>query len=877
MKLYQAGYYRLGGHGSGAGWKLVAPSAGMSEIAKAGFRGIAAKLVDLRQPLQPAEALGIFGHDRFYYLMHVNYAASGEDSRGVAYVHGYCFHQAEYYELAKQPEMLFGVLPESFDPQYHPEISAYPVVQALPYRNMNERRLLDQYAVSREMYRNMLLGAICALEGYSGALCIKCTVQQEQYVQAYQDVLYLIMKGLPYHLRQKLLSFSAPGIQTMVYLSDTVAGSHYIDLDTGSCQCDTGRLASYQFTRLYNMDFFYNSRDTREQIFQAIAAFADDAFADPLKRAGCALVEAGFQKSIKKNDGGIEPELAVGLMRDFLSMDLQYGEETAGYLAALLEPLNQNGLQITDWPLSAKLDEAYAACMQQAASRAVLAGDAAQPEGAHALTEQMALLYAYRILSQQREKGFEMLQKMQHTHADGLYPSVCRYLEQIDARFFADYYWNRFLPGALTTLKKAELFLNDHGEFSSETELYAVQKLLKTLARREMKGAESFEELSAVAEVVERLSRSIPYLGQDGQLLDETYFALWNSFDMGWFDTGQAERYEQYGVHRLAGGLGNRACPNAQKVSSLLAVYHKAASCSDVQQLWELLFEGGAKPPEEQRQMRSIQRELQKDFFQKMQNSDIAGQNAFMSGQNASVSELDRSLVLYYEADKKQFDLVKWIRQWAQHQTMDGFTRLFTAYVQESRLLAEKKHRECLVRSLEETVKSRKQSAYARLADDQKKALQSFYRVFLESGRQKNAVQRLVYTMHREVLGAFALLSLAFCEICLHRYGSQDTRLPVVLLAFAGVCLAAVLAVKTVLVLKREKIRKDIQSEAPDSQEEGGVLASCIVVMLFVSMVSAAAAAYFLDGFLVKAGCIMGFMALAALMAVLNGLVTKGS
>ncbi len=39
MNLYQAGYYRLGGRGSGAGWKLVAPSAGMSEIAKAGFRG----------------------------------------------------------------------------------------------------------------------------------------------------------------------------------------------------------------------------------------------------------------------------------------------------------------------------------------------------------------------------------------------------------------------------------------------------------------------------------------------------------------------------------------------------------------------------------------------------------------------------------------------------------------------------------------------------------------------------------------------------------------------------------------------------------------------------------------------------------------------
>ena len=83
MKLYQAGYYRLGRRGSGSGWNIVAPSVGMSEFAKAGFKGIAARLADLKQTVQaPPEAMGIFQHDRFVYLMHVNYAASGEDSRG---------------------------------------------------------------------------------------------------------------------------------------------------------------------------------------------------------------------------------------------------------------------------------------------------------------------------------------------------------------------------------------------------------------------------------------------------------------------------------------------------------------------------------------------------------------------------------------------------------------------------------------------------------------------------------------------------------------------------------------------------------------------------------------------------------------------------
>ena len=52
-------------------------------------------------------------------------------------------------------------------------------------------------------------------------------------------------------------------------------------------------------------------------------------------------------------------------------------------------------------------------------------------------------------------------------------------------------------------------------------------------------------------------------------------------------------------------------------------------------------------------------------------------------------------------------------------------------------------------------------------------------------------------------------------------------------------------------------------------------MASCVVVMLLVMMISAAAAVYFLDGFLIKAGCVMGFLALAAFMALLNGLMTK--
>ncbi len=857
MNLYQAGYYRLGGSGSGAGWKLVAPSAGMSEIAKAGFRGIAAKLVDVRQRSGQPQALGIFGHDRFFYLMHVNYAAAGEDSRGVAYVHGYCFHQAEYFELAKQPEMLFGVLSECFDPQYRPELVSYPVVQELPYRSMNERRLLDQYQISQELYRAMLLGAVCATEGCGGGLCVKCTVLPEQYTQVYQDLMYLIMKGLPYHLRQKLLSCSLPGVPAMVYLSDTVMGDCFVDLDTGEWRCDTKRLDSYQFTRLYDTDFFYSSKEMREQVFETIARFVEKVFPDPLRHAGCALIEAGFQKCIKKNDGGIDPEQAPYLMQDFLNMELHYGDETAGYLAALLEPMNQNGMQITDQALADSLALAYEKCLAQETVRAVQSGNGMQAGGFGELTGQMALLYAYSILAQRKEQGFDALEGLQQIHADDLYPAVCRYLEQIDPRFFADYYWNRFLPRALTTLKKAEAFLLEHGNSFSQAEQQSFQKLLKKLAERQMQEAKSFAELSAVAELIERLRRSVPYLDADGQLLEDSYRMLWNCFDLEWFDISKAAIYRQYRVEKLA-------CENAQTVSRLLAVLDEIRRSTDVNRMWELLFENASQNSsnEEQKLMRTIQRGLKEELF-----SDV---------ESVSVWELDASLALCYDAGKKQFDLTAWIEQWAKHRQMAQFSGLLAEYVKESSLLDKEERKDCLIRCLRETLKGKKQSAYGRLPDDQKKALQLFYQVFQESGKENRADRGLFYTLHREVLAFFALLSLGFCEICLRRYGSEDSRLPVVLVAFAAACMTAVLVIKAAAAAKQAKTAVQPDGwESEGGEESGGVLASCAVVMLLVMMISAAAAAYFLDGFLIKAGCVMGFLVLAALMALANGLATR--
>lgn len=903
MKLYQAGYYRLGGRGSGSGWNIVAPSRGMSEVAKAGFKGIAARLADLRQAAQmPAKAMGIFRHDRFVYLIHVNYAASGEDSRGVAYIHGYCFNLTEYHELSVHPEMLFGILPDQFDLEYPSGLSAYPVRESLEYRNMNERRLLDQYHISREQYKKLILGAICALEGYSSPMCVKYSGLQEQDTQIYRDVMYLIMKGMPYHLRQKLLSFSWQGMQTALYFSDTVQGENYADLDTGTVQCDESRLAGYHFTRLYNMDIFYTSRDTREQIFQNIAQFIDEAYADPFKDAGCALIEAGFQKKIKKNDGGIEPDTAVDLLQDFFKYELLYGRETAEYLALLLDALNQGGILVSDQKLTADIEAAYERCADEL------------------LLDPMAMFYARTILGQKKDKGFAALLELQKNHADNLYPYVCRHLEYLNSDFFADYFWNQFLPLELTSLKKAERFWKKNGESFSAKEQRLFQKLLRDLAEREMKAADSFEELCITAQVIDRIRQNAAQnstdtdrrnaaqnstdtgrrnaaqndtsrirqsgtgrvwqsAGQSGtgrvwqsaaqsgtgrirqnetqddgyiQLWDDTCFLLWDKFDMEWFETDSAESYQQYQVQKIARGYGQKSCPNAKKVSQMLSVLEEARGCRDVHRLWELLYD--SRSEEDKKYKRKIQRGIREDFFAKYVSN----------ARDMDIENLDCTLLLFYDMEKKQFDLVKWVDQWAKLTDMKLFGECLTEYGESSELLAEEAHKKSVLVYLEEAFrKNKKQTAYSKLAEDQKKALQILYHSLSGKSDSGNVPQQLVYSIHREVLGLFALLSLAVCGISLQRYGSGDIFIMMFFAVFLAVGLvlsAAVTAVTGGAVRSRAAV-----------MGLGSAPAKCLYVCIPPAFAVAAVYVYQMDGFTRKAVCLMVFLALAAAMIVVCG------
>ena len=843
MKLYQAGYYRLGGRASGSGWKIVAPSAGMSEIAKAGFKGIAAKLVDLKQSIQmPQRAMGIFRHDRFIYLIHVHYAASGDDSRGVAYVHGYCFSLAEYFELLLQPELLFGAQPENFDLEYNPALSAYPAVEGLSCRNMNERWLLDKYHISSETYKHLLLGAICVLEGLGGPLCIKYTFAPGQELEVYQDLMYLMMKGLPYHLRQKLLSFSWQGAQSMVFLSDTVQGNCYVDLDTEAFEFEDARLAAYQFTRLYEAELFYKNKDAREQIFGNIARFIQEVFTEPLKDAGCMQIEAAFQKLIKKNEDGIDAELSVGLLQDFLRAELHYGQETAQYIAILLETINRNDLTIADQKLVSEIERAYETCLASVTEQMLI--------------EQMALFYARRILAQKKDQAFTALLELKNTDAEQLYPLVCRCLEYLDLNFFTDYFWNQFLPGELTTLKKAELFLKSNGEGFSANEQFAFFKLLKNLIEDEMKRAGSFEELCMAAEAANRIVNADPQIDKAGKLWDHTCFSLWNRFEPEWFQTKSVIEYERYEVQKLAKGYEQKSCPHAEKVSRLMETLDQIRLCTDAHQLWNLFF--ATKTEEEQNDRHTILRGYREEFFDRMKNGRTGGTTA---------QDLDQSLVLYYDPEKKQFDFVRWISQWAQVREIVLLTSLFMEYGKASALLQEEPYKAYAVQFLDETVKGRKHTAYSMLPESQQKAL----RILSDSLhgrpiRNPGTTQLFLYSLHREAMGFFGGLSLAVCGVCFWRYGSGDI--------FIQMIFAVVAAISMVLFAGMKAMEGWSGAERPDLGLKG-MPRKALYVCFPAALAAAAGLLYDRGGFQEKVLGLMAFLVVAAAMALIYGLTTK--
>lgn len=635
MNLYQAGYFRKGKQGSNAGWKIVSPSEGMSQIAKDGFKGIAANLTELKKTwAMPVTNLGIFLYDRFVYLMHVNYGAAGEDARGVTYVHGYCFNLSDYYELCQNPEMIFGITDHNFVLDYDASVSAYPVKKSLPYEPLNFIELLKKYGFTDQEYKKLILGAICALDGYSNPMCIKLGIPLDGYKQACREITYLIMMGLPYRLRIKMSFFSFKGKNTAIYYSDVTEGNNYADLESRKFSCDISCLKTFHFTRIYNT---YPASDyqNREEIFQKIDSFISETFNFPLKDAGCAQIESGFQGRIKKNDGeGILPDTAVELLSVFIRFDLKETDTVYQYLADLLKVINGCNLEITDSRIINRLNNRYDRSKNDDFKREV------------------SNLSVRNILSGNKEEGFTELWELFQNNEEQ-YEQVSCELKIKKPDYFEEYYNICFLPNYLTDLVKIEEYIKKEEEKINK-EGDTILSILLEISEREIKKAGSFGRMCQIEKQVSKILKRYPqkFNNKVKNVAQKIYFTLWNSFDMNQFDEEEIENYRDCEVEKLAKeGFRGRECENAQNICKLIKLLRNSSE-EDNKFLYQLFMTDEIFSSVKTKT--ALQEKLRIDYTKKYDLSTVTG--------------FDVSLALHYDCQNKCFQTSKMFKYFTPEQ-----------------------------------------------------------------------------------------------------------------------------------------------------------------------------------------------------------------
>lgn len=641
MNFYQAGYFRQGVQGGNAGWGIVSPSSGMSRIAQEGFKGISANLVELKnREAMPVVNYGIFQYDRFTYLLHVNYAARGEDSRGVVFVHGYCFNSVDYYELCTKPEMLFGIREENFLMEYDAAQEQYPVRNMLSHDAMSFRHLCSKYHFTKEEYRYMILRAINALEGYADPLCIKYNLALDDYLQVSKELVYLIMMGLPYHLRSKLSCFSYSGSRSAVYVCGYAEGNNCIDLDTREfAGADVSRLL-YDFTRIYN-SFEPYEYEKRERIFKGMADTMNAMFSNPLQDISCSRIENSFEAYLKKTDEilipgvkGICPETVLELLYGFLKCDLKENEEVYAYLGALLEVVNDSLLHISDQRIVKRLSQGY------------------QKTQDSRYQKEVCRMLARELRLGNRTSGFAELNSLSVESTDQ-FEMIRQELSQTDKNYLNDYQLNGYLPFQLADMDEIERYLN--GKVLPEDEYPCLLNILQRTARKEIENADGFSQLYQIADrTIDLLSGNFPSVMKHraAQNIREIQFYFWERFDIAMFSPNDINKYETMGVEEIAeNGWNGARSENAEKTVKLINLFQKQDKPCDPQQLYDILFTDTILADTEQKE------HVQKLLMARKIESFVP--------EDTTDAELrfDGWLALFYDFKSRRFDTILWAKK----------------------------------------------------------------------------------------------------------------------------------------------------------------------------------------------------------------------
>lgn len=766
MNLYQAGYTRRGKQGEGAGWSIVFPSEDMSQAAKEGFSGFAGNLAELMNGnTMPKEAFGVFRYDRFVYFMNINYEASGKeaaDARGVSFTHGYCFNLADYYALCEKPEQLLGVVDGTFRKEYDPSVKALPVAHKLDYTPMDYRKLMDKYGLDAESYRHLLIGATCALEGFANALCVKAERPLEEYRQVCREIMYLIMRGLPCHLRTKLTFFSYKGGKTGIYFSDRAEGNNYFDLDTKMHACDKSKLERYQFTQVYSLE----DDRLRQRLLGAMAGFIDQAFDIQLKDIDCDQVEHAFQAQ-KKNELGkaIDDDLTISLLTSFMGYPLKEGGAVEEYLAVLLESISENDLQVKD---------------SRILNRVV---NRAQSSANPALHKSYLIFYARQILAKDDREGHNLLWK-QYKEDKGQYAILIEAIERMDEGYYRNYFERAFLPSRLRSLQQVTSYLEESGAEAVSTRTFA--NLLRKVTTEEMEAARGFEgqlkvrgEVGRIASLMEQVSREA---GRQYLLFADDL--LWRGFEIAQFSLQDAERYRKCSLDELSrNGFNGTECEKARIVRDLLGIALDDALTTD--RIYDIFFTD-----------KTFDDITIKKVLQGILCKGQMAQCGFRSR-----DEVELSILCCYDLENDRMETAKWIRKVIKAGQEKLFKQeMLPKVVQGSRILSEGRLKKYVTKSLEKELEGK---AW-KVGEEGDKRVKHAMELLLAclrgedpgSGEAMQAKQNFRFCLHKVAVGSLAAVAIGFFVWCLLKYCKWGSAPGIVAGSVAVVGTVTVLAVK---------------------------------------------------------------------------------
>ncbi len=642
MDLYQAGYCGIGNQGINDGWQIVAASKGMSSNSKDGFEGISTTLLELKDSGMPQFAKGLFESKGFYYLIHVNYLflMKNADVRRLGYVHCMCFDLEEYYEMSSTPEMLAGISSNTFPIEYDDSIESYPVINGIPYTSKDINSIMDKYGISDSEYREIMLGVLGAIESKNSSLCIKKKdVDFEQYEDFYNDILYLILKGLPYHLRIRTTSFSFRGCKNTFHVSDQIDSDNYIDLDTNECHVDHSRVSGYEFTKLYN-----GSPSIREldQFWNIIAQQTEKLFKDPLKSVVCCeQVEAAFQSTLKKSEAeGIDPRNAESLLTALFNYDLNESKELYVYLTDLLALINENGILLNEKNIADELSKRY--------ERALYPG----------YQDQLNLLNLRNLIDDEntdRNKKFDMLSEIESNNPER-FASIFNSLRKQSPELAYGYYFEKQLPNSLRSFDDVEAHITNIGENVNLPlqlrlkDYNTTINALLGLAKNRINQADDFRTVSKVENRVSKLLRKM--LSMEAGVQQDAVTAadmintwVWERFEPDWFDPEETKGYRECDLERMAekdpGSLASRVLELCE-----LCDIASSRNIDDIgDDIMKMVYED--KYGLSSKKLR----ELQTFFFSKL------FENGF-SDPSKSPGKFDIFMSLLYDADSRYYPII---------------------------------------------------------------------------------------------------------------------------------------------------------------------------------------------------------------------------